>query len=67
MLLPALAPLIDMFLIYGLLALDPVATIKLWLAVLAIQMFAGLLAFLMERENPLPLLGCRCSSWSTAS
>ena len=55
-LLPALAPLIDIFLIYGLLALDPVATIKLWLAVLAIQMFAGLLAFMMERENPLPLL-----------
>jgi cellulose synthase/poly-beta-1,6-N-acetylglucosamine synthase-like glycosyltransferase len=55
-LLPALAPLIDIFLVYGLLALDPVATIKLWLAVLAIQMFGGLLAFMMERENPLPLL-----------
>ena len=53
-LLPALAPLIDVFLIYGLLALDPIATIKLWLAVLAIQMFAGLIAFAMERENPLP-------------
>lgn len=55
-LLPALAPLIDVFLVYGLVALDPIATIELWGAVLGIQMFAGLLAFAMERENPLPLL-----------
>jgi cellulose synthase/poly-beta-1,6-N-acetylglucosamine synthase-like glycosyltransferase len=55
-LLPALAPLIDVFLIYGLVALDPIATLELWAAVLGIQMFAGLLAFAMERENPLPLL-----------
>jgi cellulose synthase/poly-beta-1,6-N-acetylglucosamine synthase-like glycosyltransferase/peptidoglycan/xylan/chitin deacetylase (PgdA/CDA1 family) len=55
-LLPALAPLIDVSLIYGLVALDPIATIQLWAAVLGIQMFAGLLAFAMERENPLPLL-----------
>jgi len=55
-LLPALAPLIDVFLVYGLVALDPIATLELWGAVLAIQMFAGLLAFAMERENPLPLL-----------
>jgi peptidoglycan/xylan/chitin deacetylase (PgdA/CDA1 family)/GT2 family glycosyltransferase len=55
-LLPALAPLIDVFLVYGLLALDPIATLELWAAVLGIQMFAGLLAFAMERENPLPLL-----------
>jgi cellulose synthase/poly-beta-1,6-N-acetylglucosamine synthase-like glycosyltransferase len=55
-LLPALAPLIDVFLIYGLVALDPIRTLELWGAVLAIQMFAGLLAFAMERENPLPLL-----------
>ncbi len=55
-LLPSMAPLIDVFLVYGLLALDPVRTLELWGAVLAIQMFAGLLAFAMERENPLPLL-----------
>ena len=55
-LLPALAPLIDVFLVYGIVALDPIATIKLWLALLAIQMLAGLLAFAMERENPLALL-----------
>jgi cellulose synthase/poly-beta-1,6-N-acetylglucosamine synthase-like glycosyltransferase len=55
-LLPSLAPLIDVFLIYGLLALDPVATVLLWAAVLGIQMASGLLAFAMERQNPLPLL-----------
>jgi cellulose synthase/poly-beta-1,6-N-acetylglucosamine synthase-like glycosyltransferase len=55
-LLPALAPLIDVFLVYGLLALDPLTTVLLWGAVLGIQMLAGLIAFAMERENPLPLL-----------
>jgi cellulose synthase/poly-beta-1,6-N-acetylglucosamine synthase-like glycosyltransferase len=55
-LLPALAPLVDVFLVYGLVALDPVATLTLWGAVLGVQMVAGLLAFAMDRENPLPLL-----------
>ena len=55
-LLPALAPLIDIFLVYGLVALDPIRTLTLWGAVLGIQMLAGLIAFAMERENPLPLL-----------
>lgn len=55
-LLPSLAPLIDVFLIYGLLALDPLTTVLLWAAVLGIQMVSGLLAFAMERQNPLPLL-----------
>jgi cellulose synthase/poly-beta-1,6-N-acetylglucosamine synthase-like glycosyltransferase/peptidoglycan/xylan/chitin deacetylase (PgdA/CDA1 family) len=55
-LLPALAPLIDMFLVYGLLALDPIRTLALWGAVLGVQMVAGLIAFAMEKENPLPLL-----------
>ncbi len=54
--LPMLAPLIDVFLIYGLVALDPINTLILWGAVLGIQMAAGLIAFAMERENPLPLL-----------
>ncbi|MBN9102807.1 MAG: glycosyltransferase [Pseudonocardia sp.] len=54
--LPMLAPLIDVFLVYGLVALDPVRTLQLWGAVLGIQMLSGLLAFGMERENPLPLL-----------
>ena len=48
--------LIDVFLIYGLLFLDPVRTLQLWAAVLLIQMFAGFLAFAMERENSIPLL-----------
>ncbi len=55
-LLPCLAPLIDIFLIYGLLVLDPVTTLTLWAAVLVLQMLVALLAFAMERENPAPIL-----------
>jgi cellulose synthase/poly-beta-1,6-N-acetylglucosamine synthase-like glycosyltransferase len=55
-LLPCLAPLIDIFLIYGLLALDPTQTLLLWAAVLGLQMLVALLAFTMERENPWPIL-----------
>ncbi len=55
-LLPCLAPLIDVFLIYGLLVLDPVKTALIWGAVLGLQMLVALLAFGMERENPAPIL-----------
>ena len=41
MLLPLLAPLVDMFLIYGLLFLDPVTTLIAWASVLAIQLVAA--------------------------
>jgi hypothetical protein len=54
--LPCLAPLIDVFLVYGLLVLDPVQTLTLWGAVLGLQMLVALLAFAMERENPAPIL-----------
>ena len=40
-LLPCLAPLIDVFLIYGLLVLDPVTTLMLWAAVLVLQMLVA--------------------------
>ena len=55
-LLPCLAPLIDVFLVYGLLVLDPVTTLMLWSAVLVLQMLVALLAFAMERDKPWPVL-----------
>ncbi len=49
-LLPLLSPLIDVFLIYGLVFLDPWTTLALWGAVLAVQFVAALIAFRLERE-----------------
>jgi cellulose synthase/poly-beta-1,6-N-acetylglucosamine synthase-like glycosyltransferase len=48
--LPLLAPMVDIYLIYGLLVLDPVVTAATWGAVLLLQMMVGVLAFRMERE-----------------
>ncbi|MFC5140690.1 bifunctional polysaccharide deacetylase/glycosyltransferase family 2 protein [Actinomycetospora rhizophila] len=49
-LLPLLAPLVDIFLVYGLLFLDPVTTLVAWSAVLGVQLAAGVIAFRLERE-----------------
>ncbi len=54
-LLPLLAPLVDIFLVYGLLFLDPVTTLVAWSAVLAVQVLAAVVAFRLERE-PLRVL-----------
>ncbi|WP_312030181.1 bifunctional polysaccharide deacetylase/glycosyltransferase family 2 protein [Actinomycetospora sp. TBRC 11914] len=54
-LLPLLAPLVDIFLVYGLVFLNPVTTLLLWAAVLAIQVLAAVVAFRLERE-PLRVL-----------
>ncbi|GAA4773022.1 glycosyltransferase [Actinomycetospora chlora] len=54
-LLPLLAPLVDIFLVYGLIFLDPVTTLVLWAAVQAVQMVAAVVAFRLERE-PLGVL-----------
>jgi cellulose synthase/poly-beta-1,6-N-acetylglucosamine synthase-like glycosyltransferase/peptidoglycan/xylan/chitin deacetylase (PgdA/CDA1 family) len=54
-LLPLLAPLVDIFLVYGLIFLNPVTTLLLWAAVLAVQMLAAIVAFRLERE-PLGVL-----------
>ena len=54
-LLPLLAPLVDIFLIYGLLFLDPVTTLIAWSSVQAIQLVAAVIAFRLERE-PLRVL-----------
>jgi cellulose synthase/poly-beta-1,6-N-acetylglucosamine synthase-like glycosyltransferase/peptidoglycan/xylan/chitin deacetylase (PgdA/CDA1 family) len=48
--LPLLAPLVDIFLVYGLIFLDPVTTLLMWAAVLAIQVAAAAVAFRLERE-----------------
>ncbi|MEJ2887963.1 bifunctional polysaccharide deacetylase/glycosyltransferase family 2 protein [Actinomycetospora aeridis] len=49
-LLPLLAPLVDIFLVYGLLFLDPVTTLVAWSTVQAIQLVAAVIAFRLERE-----------------
>jgi cellulose synthase/poly-beta-1,6-N-acetylglucosamine synthase-like glycosyltransferase/peptidoglycan/xylan/chitin deacetylase (PgdA/CDA1 family) len=54
-LLPLLAPLVDIFLVYGLIFLNPVTTLLLWAAVLAVQVIAAVIAFRLERE-PLRVL-----------
>ncbi|AEA22838.1 polysaccharide deacetylase [Pseudonocardia dioxanivorans CB1190] len=50
-LLPLIAPLIDILLVYGLIFDDTVRTLVLWGAVLAIQTVAGIVAFRLEREK----------------
>lgn len=50
-LLPLLSPLVDIFLVYGLIFLDPVTTLLLWSSVLVVQLFAAVVAFRLEREK----------------
>jgi cellulose synthase/poly-beta-1,6-N-acetylglucosamine synthase-like glycosyltransferase len=52
--LPLLAPMVDIYLIYGLIFLDPMRTLLLWAGVLAVQLTAGVVAFRLEGE---PLRG----------
>ena len=54
-LLPALAPLIDVFALYGILFLDPARVITFWLAFLALQLIAGAYAFRLDGERLRPL------------
>jgi cellulose synthase/poly-beta-1,6-N-acetylglucosamine synthase-like glycosyltransferase len=54
-LLPLLSPLIDVYLVYGLVFLDPWTTLALWGSVLAVQMFAAVIAFRLDREPLGPL------------
>ncbi|WP_432146500.1 glycosyltransferase [Streptomyces sp. bgisy084] len=51
-LLPLLAPVVDIFALYGLLFLDPVRIIGLWLAFLLLQLLMGRYAFRLDRERP---------------
>ncbi|TDE15811.1 bifunctional polysaccharide deacetylase/glycosyltransferase family 2 protein [Jiangella asiatica] len=50
-LLPLLAPLIDVFLVYGLVFLDPVRTLLGWLALVGSQLFAGAYASRLDGES----------------
>jgi cellulose synthase/poly-beta-1,6-N-acetylglucosamine synthase-like glycosyltransferase len=54
-LLPLLAPAVDVFAVYGLVFLDPVRVIGLWLAFLLLQLVMGLYAFRLDGERPGPL------------
>ncbi|MFF4571360.1 glycosyltransferase [Streptomyces sp. NPDC001410] len=54
-LLPLLAPAVDIFAVYGLLFLDPVRIVGLWLAFLLLQLMMGLYAFRLDGERPGPL------------
>lgn len=49
--LPLLAPLVDVFLVYGLLFLDPVTTIALWAGVMTVQVLAAVVAFRLAGER----------------
>ncbi|WP_405812682.1 glycosyltransferase [Streptomyces sp. NBC_01390] len=54
-LLPLLAPVVDIFALYGLLFLDPLRMIGLWLAFLLLQFLMGLYAFRLDGERAGPL------------
>ncbi|MFJ9709659.1 bifunctional polysaccharide deacetylase/glycosyltransferase family 2 protein [Streptomyces sp. NPDC101234] len=54
-LLPLLAPVVDVFAVYGLLFLDPLRITALWLAFLLLQLLMGLYAFRLDGERPGPL------------
>ncbi|MFC9926911.1 bifunctional polysaccharide deacetylase/glycosyltransferase family 2 protein [Streptomyces sp. NPDC127190] len=54
-LLPLLAPVVDLFAVYGLVFLDPVRIAGLWLAFLLLQLLMGLYAFRLDGERAGPL------------
>jgi cellulose synthase/poly-beta-1,6-N-acetylglucosamine synthase-like glycosyltransferase/peptidoglycan/xylan/chitin deacetylase (PgdA/CDA1 family) len=54
-LLPLLAPVIDVFAAYGLIFLDPLRIVGLWLGFLLLQVVMGLYAFRLDGERPAAL------------
>lgn len=54
-LLPLLAPVVDIFALYGLVFLDPLRIVGLWFAFLVVQLLMGLYAFRLDGEPPGPL------------
>ncbi|WP_460666232.1 bifunctional polysaccharide deacetylase/glycosyltransferase family 2 protein [Kribbella swartbergensis] len=54
-LLPLLAPVVDVFALYGLLFLDPLRVGLVWLGFLALQLGMGLYAFRLDGERAGPL------------
>jgi cellulose synthase/poly-beta-1,6-N-acetylglucosamine synthase-like glycosyltransferase/peptidoglycan/xylan/chitin deacetylase (PgdA/CDA1 family) len=51
-LLPLLAPLIDVFAIYGLVFLDPIPVLAYWVGFNLVQLVLGWYAFRLDRESP---------------
>ncbi|GAA1235038.1 glycosyltransferase [Kitasatospora nipponensis] len=51
-LLPLLAPVVDVFAVYGLVFLDPVRILGLWGAFLLLQLLMGWYAFRLDGERP---------------
>jgi cellulose synthase/poly-beta-1,6-N-acetylglucosamine synthase-like glycosyltransferase len=54
-LLPLLSPLIDVFLIYGLFFLNPLATLAAWAGMLLVQLASTIYAFRLDKESLRPL------------
>lgn len=53
--LPLFAPIVDVFAVYGLLFLDPLRIMALWLAFLGLQLGMAVYAFRMDGESLKPL------------
>jgi cellulose synthase/poly-beta-1,6-N-acetylglucosamine synthase-like glycosyltransferase/peptidoglycan/xylan/chitin deacetylase (PgdA/CDA1 family) len=53
--LPLLAPVIDVFALYGLLFLDPLTVISFWLGYLVLQLLGGAYALRLDNESLKPL------------
>ncbi|MET8911671.1 bifunctional polysaccharide deacetylase/glycosyltransferase family 2 protein [Micromonospora sp. NPDC004551] len=53
--LPLLAPVVDIFAVYGLFFLDRYETVIAWLAILTVQIITAILAFRLDREPLRPL------------
>lgn len=51
-LLPLLAPLVDLYALYGIVFLDPVPVVGYWLAFNALQTLLGWYAFRLDQESP---------------
>ena len=49
--LPLLAPMVDVYLVYGMVFLAPVRTAVIWASVMAIQLISGAIAFRLEGEK----------------
>lgn len=54
-LLPLLAPVVDVTAVFGLIFLDPLRILGLWSAFLLLQLLMGLYAFRLDKEHPGPL------------
>ncbi len=53
--LPLMAPLIDVFALYGIVFLDPVPVVAYWLAFNLLNLVLAWYAFRLDRESPRPL------------